>query len=230
MQQHTHTRSSVRLGALGIAFLAVGGVLGNFTPTPPDSTYFADGPSYNTVSELTNASQSVAHVRVVAVGASYRVPFDAPVVHVAPHEASGAKAGVPPPPPSSKSRPPQLGLLRTDATVEVVEPIKSSSFRTGDRIVVSQLGGTDEHGAKISTEHDPLLRIGEQEILFLSAPAGSSKFATTGGGQGRFKLINNGLTAAVDDSTPIARQHNGKPADFLKSVVRQSELSQSTPD
>jgi hypothetical protein len=224
-----YKRLTLSLGALAVAVVATGAVISS--PKPPrDSVYMADGPVFNDVHALTDASHAVAHVRVVGVGQSYRVPFDPPVVHVAPPPTDGPKGMSLPVASDRKAAPTTNGLLKTDVTVEVVEGISGTALRTGDRMTVAQLGGTDERGGRIVTEDDPIVQVGEQEIQFLRQDPASGKFWTTGGGQGRYKVSARGIVTAVQHDTAMAKAHNGKPAEFLKSEIKGVRSSNRTSD
>ena len=188
--------------------------------------YMTDGPDFKDVTDLTRASGAVAHVRILSAGKSYYIPFDANTTQVDPaRKDSGPKGqaqqqlqtpSIPIPPPIKNT-----GLLKTDYTVEVLDNLRGASLRKGQQIVVSQLGGKTADGAVIAnSEHDPLMQIGDEEVLFLNRDAGSGKFFTTGGGVGRLKVQSNGLLAAVDHDSAIGRLNAGKPASFLKSSVQ----------
>jgi hypothetical protein len=195
-----------------------------------DIEYMTDGPSYADITDLTHASSAVAHVRILSAGNTYTIPFDnnAPVVTARPtgnpdKDKSGpALSNVP------AVQAPQ-GLLKTDFTVEVLDNVRSSGLRKGDHIVVSQLGGTVSSrrpdGVTVNTvvanaEHDPLMQVGDEELLFLNRDGANGKYFTTGGGLGRFKVQSNGSVMAVDHGSPIARVADGKPVNFLKSAVQ----------
>src|SRR4029453_7397488 len=96
------------------------------------------------------------------------------------------------------------GILHTDFTAEVVDAVRGG-VKKGERITVTQLGGTEDSGAVINTEHDALMQVGAQELLFLRKDARSGKFITTGGGQGRFTVQSNGALMPVDTHSQLAR-------------------------
>jgi len=215
------------------AVLAIGGaalVSGIGLSQQSEVAYMTDGPSYADVTDLTRASRAVAHVKVLAAGASYTLPFDnaSAVVGARPtgnpdKDKQGALTS------STPSGAAPKGLLKTDYTVQVLESVRGSNLRAGDHIVVSQIGGTEASrgpdGATISVvvanaEHDPLMQVGDEEMLFLNQDTASGKFFTTGGGAGRFKIAANGTLMAVDHGSPIARVANGKPPAFLKNAVQ----------
>jgi len=215
-----HKRLILGLGAGALA-LAIGGAIAlSSVKIQRESTFLTDGPSFAAVDDLTKASQAVAHVKVVSASPSYVVPFDAPVVTVAPPPTDGEKSRL-----QTKSAvpgvtPQDTGILHTDFTVEVVDNVRGGGLNKGDRIVVTQLGGTQKDGTTASAEHDPLMQVGDQEILFLRHDSRTGKFFTTGGGQGRFKVQSNGTLTAVDSHSQLARIETGKPASFLKSAVQ----------
>ena len=121
------------------------------------------------------------------------------------------------------------GVLKTDFTVEVLDSVRGGALKKGDRLVVSQLGGTvtekrpdgvSEKVVVASAEHDALMQVGSEEIVFLNQDGGSGKFFTTGAGLGRFTVQPNGTLMAVDHDSPLARSQNGKPAVSLKNAVQ----------
>jgi hypothetical protein len=188
--------------------------------------YETDGPSFNDVTDLTKASHAVAHVRVLSAGQSYLIPFDTAVPQVAPvrkDDGSKGKAGE-----QTTAIPVGLqtpkGILKTDFTVEVLDNIHGANIRKGEHLIVSQLGGKSADG-KVSTvaEHDPLMQMGAEEIVFLNQDSASGKFFTTGGGGGRFIVNSNGAVTPVQHDSPIGRIHTGRPASFLKSAVRAAQ-------
>ena len=121
------------------------------------------------------------------------------------------------------------GILKTDFTAEVLDNVHGAGLKKGDHIVISQIGGTitqaqpDGSRANVTVakaEHDPLLQVGDEEIVFLNQDSATGKFFTTGGGIGRFQVQSNGTVLAVDHDSPLARINNGKPARVLKSAVQ----------
>jgi hypothetical protein len=216
--QHKRLVLGLSAGALAVA---IGGVLLLGTAKiQRESTFLTDGPSFAGIDELTKASQAVAHVKVVSASPSYVVPFDAPVVTVAPPRTEGDKSKLDPKSAVPGVAPQDTGILHTDFTLEVLDNVRGGGLKKGDRIVVTQLGGTQKDGTTAGAEHDPLLQVGDQEILFLRHDSRTGKYFTTGGGQGRFKVQSNGTLTAVDSHSPLARLETGKPASFLKSAVR----------
>lgn len=216
------------------AVLAIGGaalVSGVGVSQQNEVQYMTDGPDFQDVQDLTKASGAVAHVRILSAGKSYVLPFDAPVTSVAPAPNDGGakgKAG------QQKSSTPALGLLqngilKTDFTVEVLDNVRGARIRKGQQIVVSQVGGklasqgADGAPATITVanaEHDPIMQVGDEEMLFLNQDSASGKFFTTGGGIGRFKVQSNGLLSPVDSHSQLARLQTGKPVSSLKSAVQ----------
>lgn len=195
-----------------------------------DIEYMTDGPTYADITDLTHASRAVAHVRIVASGTSYTIPFDnaGPVVTSRPRgnpekDVAGALTSTVP----AVQTP--SGLLKTDFTVEVLDNVRGGALKKGDHIVVTQLGGTVStrrpDGVSVNTvvanaEHDPLMQVGDEELLFLNRDSASGKYFTTGGGIGRFRVQGNGSVMAVDHGSPIARTTDGKPLGFLQNAVQ----------
>jgi hypothetical protein len=216
-----------------VAVLAIGGAAlfnGAALTQHSEIVYMTDGPTYSDVTDLTKASKAVAHVKIVSVGNAYTIPFDnaAPVVGARPSgNPEKDKAG--PQTSTIPASPAARGLLKTDFTVEVLENVHGAGIKKGDHIVVSQLGGTvstkrpdgvSTTQAVANTEHDPLMQVGDEEVLFLNQDAASGKFFTTGGGGGRFKVQSNGTLFAVDHESPASKIVDGKPTNFLKNAVR----------
>jgi hypothetical protein len=217
--------------AAAVLVLGAAAVISGFGVTQrTDIEYMTDGPTFADITDLTNASKAVAHVRILSIGASYTIPFDnaGPVVTARPSgnpekDKNGAlnssiPAGAAP-----------TGVLKTDVTVEVLDNVRGAGLNRGDHIVVTQLGGTVStrrpDGVLVNTvvasaEHDPLMQVGDEEVMFLNRDANSGKFFTTGGGLGRFKVQTNGTLAAVDHGSAIAKIADGKPAAFLKNAAR----------
>jgi hypothetical protein len=203
----------------GVALLAAGILATGGVSLRSEGVYMTDGPLFNDVTELTKASQAVAQVKVLSAGKSYVVPFDAAqVVVTAPlndgkKNQAGATSAIPAIAPQAQ------GLMHTDFTVEVTDAVRGT-LKRGQQIVVTQIGGTEDGGAVLQAEHDSLLQIGATEVMFLRQDAKSGKFFTTGGGQGRFTVQQNGTLSAVDAHSPLARLITGKPASFLNSAAK----------
>jgi hypothetical protein len=217
------------------AVLAIGSaaLAGGFGITErSEVVYMTDGPSFADVAELTRASKDVAHVRILSAGNSYLVPFDkgSPVVTRPPSDNGGPKDKARPQAPTIPAVPnTSAGVLKTDFTVEVLDNVRGAGLKKGDHLVVSQLGGTvvstradgvSENVTVANAEHDALMQVGSEEILFLNQDSVSGKFFTTGGGLGRFQVQPNGTVLAVDHESPLSRSQNGKPAGVLKGAVR----------
>jgi hypothetical protein len=101
----------------------------------------------------------------------------------------------------------------------VVETLRGASS-PGARLTVVQLGGTDRGGLKVVSDKDPLLNVGDQEILFLRRDPASGKFFTVGGGQGRFQLASNGTVTAVDQSSVVGKRHHGQSQIGFSEEIR----------
>jgi hypothetical protein len=208
------------------AVLAIGGaaLLSGIGVTQySEVTYMTDGPDYKDVTDLTKASTAVAHVRILSAGAAYLIPFDNASAQVAPPRQDDGPKGkakletpsIPIPPPGPK------GLLKTDYTVEVLDNVRGAGLKKGQHIVVSQIGGRSADGAVVANgEHDPVMVVGDEEVLFLNHDGSNGKFFTTGGGAGRFKVQSSGVVIAVDHGSQVGRIQSGKPASFLKSSVQ----------
>ena len=187
-----------------------------------DVTYQTDGPDFKDVAEVTKASTAVAHVRVVSAGSSYVIPFDPAVTVVSPPPTDNGPKGKAGQPASSEApvASPKDGILKTDFTVEVLENVRGAGIKKGDQLTVSQVGGVTADGkTTVNAEHDPLMQVGDEEVLFLNKDPRSGKFFTTGGGIGRFKVQKNGTLLAVDLDSAAGRSLTGRPAASLKQAV-----------
>jgi len=230
-----NTRTGILLGLGSMAaVLAIGGAAlfsGIGATEQREALYMTDGPDFQDVHELTTASQAVAHVRIISAGKSYLVPFDTAVTTVAPprkDDGPKGKAG------HATSGTPaqgllQKGILQTDYTAEVLDNVRGASVKKGQHIVISQIGGklasqgpdgTSKEIVVANAEHDPVMQIGDEEMLFLNQDSATGKFFTTGGGQGRFKVQRNGTLAPVDAHSSLARLQTGKQVTSLKNAVQ----------
>lgn len=214
-----HKRAVAGLATLAVA-IAFGALLVVPKSTTTEILYQTDGPVFDDVEDLTSASQAVAHVRVVGVGKSYLVPFDAPQVHVASPNTDGPKGQAARQETPPAAAPQAKGLYKTDVTVEVLDNVRGASARKGDRLTIAHLGGTDDRGKVYTAEHDPMPAVGDQEIMFLRQSNAGGKFFTTGGGQGRFKVESTGQLTPVDHDSRLAKMQTGKAVESLKSAVR----------
>ncbi len=228
-------RKGLLLGLGSVAaVLAIGGAAlfsGIGVTQQSEALYMTDGPDFQDVQDLTRASHAVAHVRIIAAGKSYLIPFDAAVTNVAParkDDSAKGKLG------QQTSGTPakgllQNGILQTDYTAEVLDSVRGAGIKKGQHIVVSQIGGKlASQGADGSSkdvivanvEHDPIMQVGDEEMLFLNQDSATGKFFTTGGGQGRFKVQSNGTLSAVDAHSNLARLQTGKQVGSLKNAVQ----------
>jgi hypothetical protein len=216
------------------AVLAIGGaslISGIGVTQQSEALYMTDGPDYQDIQDLTKASGAVAHVRIISAGKSYLIPFDAAVTNVAPprrDDSAKGKLGQPTSGTPAKALL-QNGILQTDYTAEVLDNVRGASVKKGQKIVISQIGGklaaqgADGSSKEIivaNAEHDPVMQVGDEEMLFLNQDASTGKFFTTGGGQGRFKVQSNGTLSPVDVHSSIARLQTGKPLASLKNTVQ----------
>jgi hypothetical protein len=224
------------LGSMA-AVLAIGGaaLFGGIGVTQQsEALYMTDGPDFKDVHDLTKASQAVVHVHIISAGKTYLVPFDAGKTDVAPARKDDSAKGKLGQPTSATPAEAQLhnGILKTDYTAEVLDNVRGAGLRKGQQIVISQIGGKmASQGADgapttitvANAEHDPVMQVGDQELLFLNQDTASGKFFTTGGGQGRFKVQRNGTVAAVDTHSSLARIQTGKSVSSLKNSVQAVE-------
>jgi hypothetical protein len=212
-------RNLAMLSVAAVAVFAASAIFSADVTLRSEGVYMTDGPTFSDVTELTKASTAVAQVRIVGAGKSYRVPFDRAQVTVAARNTGGAKGKEQALSATTGVESGMDGLLHTDFTAEVVDSVRGG-LRKGERITVTQLGGTEDSGAVINTEHDTLMHVGAQELVFLRKDAQSGKFFTTGGGQGRFSVQSNGALTPVDTHSQLARLTSGKPASFVTGAAK----------
>ena len=212
------------LGAIGAATvaLALGGVALLGVETHQSSVYTTDGPQFANLGELTRDAQVVVRARVVGDGRSYTTAYDPAktVVDPLPQGGPRARSGGPPAAIDPVERPADEGVVKTDTAIEVLEVIRGDAVQPGDRLTLVQLGGVDTHGTEVMAEHDPLVKKGEEEVLFLRKDPRSDKFFTAGGGQGRFKVTGRGAVEAVDDEAPVGKANHGKSVNALKAEIK----------
>jgi hypothetical protein len=228
----TTMKRSRFLGLIAGTALALGlggaGLYGaGFVPVQQESHYLASGPEYASVGELSRAASLVVRVRVAAAGAPYQVPFDPAMAVPDPTGATGGKGkeGPPPTPPApakGAAIPAPRGIIKTDFSVEVLEVLAGNSVQPGQRLTVAQIGGIDDRGRPVSIDDDPLLRIGEQEVIFLARDPASQRFFAVGGGQGRFKVEPDGRTRPVGAQGQMAAERGAQTLSAMREAVRAS--------
>ena len=200
----------------GFALVVAGGLLWSATGCARGSGQpgAADRPVFTTLAALTHESQLVAHVRVVEAGVPYTLPPDPAVVVTAPPAQGRSGTGATPPPEAAHGAggPPELGVPKVDVTVEVVEVIRGDGAGRGDRLVVVQTAA--------GAEADPAMQPGTEEILFLRSDPATGKHFTTGGGQGRFRVMDSATVQAVDGESALAAAYNGMSVDAFRAAVR----------
>ncbi len=180
-------------------------------------------------SALTKEASLVVQARVIAASPSYIQPNNVPQVIVADHrpQLAGLKAtalaGLPTPTPGASTPTPDgSGLLLTDFTVEVVSTLRGTAV-PGQRLTVTQVGGTDSQGGQVIVPDVPLFNVGETEVLFLYPypDVASAKYTTVGGAQGRFTVNSAGiLQALASNEFPYTRAFNGKTVNDLLTAAQ----------
>lgn len=187
--------------AVGVAMIA----FGVLTHHPQHAT-IVDGSlaGYATLAQMTNASPLVAEIKVVRQLQSYRIPLDPIYVNNTPQPASTGSE--------------DQGPLKTDFLVQIVEPIKGTASEGGDQIVVTQEGGVDAAGKPIEVmEGNPLLQVGDREIVFLRY---GTKYFFAGGPEGRFEVLSDGTVAARASWSPMGRKYDHVPASALIAAIK----------
>ena len=105
----------------------------------------------------------------------------------------------------------------TEFSVSVIEWVKGSGTSS---IVIKQTGGTDASGALWTLDDDPLLQLGEEDVLFLHEFSAGQYFIV-GGPTGRYPVSSGGEVTAMPGG--IAR--DGLPqalGSFIQRVQKDS--------
>lgn len=120
----------------------------------------------------------------------------------------------------SRAGAPTAGLIFSDYAFQVQQVL--SGTLSGATITVHQTGGT-ANGRTLELDNDPLLQVGQEDILFLHHDPATNTYYVIGGPQGRFVVIN-GLVSSLARAYP--KQHiqdsvdiNQEPlADFVNAI------------
>ncbi|MDQ3810561.1 MAG: hypothetical protein M3336_09745 [Chloroflexota bacterium] len=188
--------------------------------------------------ELTRKSDAAVIGRVVARGATRLIKPDrqqpqafvpqAPLEGLSREKLEGLN-NAPAAPARSRENiiTPEGGIPVTQFTVEVTRPLQGSLSK-GNKITLNQVGGEISiplgPGAPtlkrtIFADHDPLLVVGQEQVLFLSR-AGDGTFSITGGPDGRFNIDARRTLQPVDHGSLIGNSLKGVTIDSLEARVR----------
>lgn len=188
-----------------------------------DATYFC----CTNFTGLTKGAKVVVVSRVTKALPSYVVPNDPPVVVTAPPpHLTGPKAtmiaNAPTPLPNAT---PAVhmddGTVMTDFTIEVLAVLRGTGIQLGQQLTVAQTGGTDGQGNQVLMQGDPLLRVGDQEILFLQQSPVNGKYYTVGGPQGRFAVSAAGTVQPKDpEEFAYTAAYSGKTVQDLTAAIQ----------
>ncbi len=190
-------------------------------------SYTAEYTCCTDFSGLTKQGIVVVLGRVVANSPSYVVHYDRPVttIDAAPQlsgpKATAVAAAPPPTPDANATQPPDPGVALTDSTIQVLETWRGNAAQTDRTLTVTQAGGTDAQGQQVRQVDDPLLQVGQEEVLFLAPIPGTGKYSTVGGPQGRFPVGPTGTVQALDQGAgSYTKAYNGLTLAALKAAVR----------
>jgi len=121
------------------------------------------------------------------------------------------------------------GVAFTEAVLKVDHVLLGTDIVQAQEIVISQTGGFEPRIGKIvELELEPLMRVGEEYLLFVrpQGPRNPGKWVVTGGYAGRFKIQNgNAYRPTPDDPLAQARETlsrdwNGNSVQALESAIR----------
>ncbi len=177
--------------------------------------------SFPSLSDITRSSDAVVQVKVIANLGSRRIPLDPPVENNAPPPTPNAIAAqkltqVPTAAPATPGpTPTDVEPLETTYLVQV-KSVLHGHVQPGDQLRIVQRGGRDTQGTEV-VEGNPLLVVGDQEIMFLSTGDGGTYFIR-GGPEGRFGVIGGTVVARGPD-TPVGKDYDHRPlASFVSAV------------
>jgi hypothetical protein len=192
--------------------------------------------------ELTRNSDAVIVGRVVASGAVHFIQADGQKPQTVQPDArlaglakakEAANIAVAPRADDGILTPPR-GIPVTDFTVQITQVLNGKAT-PGGKITVSQPGGQIQlpspAGSTAPTlvrtlvaEHDPLMVVGQEHVLFLQH-ASDGTFHVTGGPDGRFNIDARRGLKPIDESTPLGASQKGQTLDGL-----QKNLNSIRPD
>jgi hypothetical protein len=192
--------------------------------------------------ELAKKSDAVVVGRVVASGAVHFIQADGqkpqpvqPDARLAGLDKAKEAARIPAAPRSNDGiLTPPRGIPVTDFNVEITQVLNGKLAR-GSKITVSQPGGEiqlpNPSGSTAPTlvrtlvaEHDPLMVVGQEHVLFLQRSSDGT-FHVTGGPDGRFNLDARRTLKPIDEGTPLGASQKGQTLDSL-----QKNLNTIRPD
>jgi len=123
---------------------------------------------------------------------------------------------------------PPAGIPVTQFTVEVTRSLQGD-LKVGQRITLEQaggeismvLGGTAPTLKRtIVAEHDPLMVVGQEQVLFLTK-GNNNAFVVTGGPDGRFSLDARRALQPVDEGSPVGKASKGEALESFATHVKQ---------
>jgi hypothetical protein len=148
-------------------------------------------------------------------------------------EARPAAASLPVDPAAERGEIPVYppGLPMTRFTIEVSRVLRggATGLASGARLTLVQAGGPVELPAApdaprrilpLELEDDPLFKVGERQLLFLSRQP-NGEYMVAGGPDGRFALDAADRLRPMDDHSPIGRAQQGRTVAELDGSLRQ---------
>jgi hypothetical protein len=121
------------------------------------------------------------------------------------------------------------GVAFTDAVMKVAHALHGTDVMPEEEIVISQTGGFEPRiGKVVEMELEPLMKLGEEYILFVhpQGPRNPGKWVVTGGYAGRFKIENGrAYRPTLEDPLwrarePLSASWNGRPVASLEAAIR----------
>jgi hypothetical protein len=175
---------------------------------------------------LVKQSIVVVRARVDAASPSRLLSYNKPVLVIHPPalltgSKAAAVASAPTPPPyTGPSAPSEPGIVVTDASVSILDVLKGNGVQPGQALTITQLGGTDPQGRQVVNDGDPLLQVGQDEILFLIQDF-DGRYSMLGGAQGRFTIGSTGIVQSLDPGDyPYTKAYSGLTISAFKAAMQ----------
>lgn len=189
------------------------------------------------INDLTKQSDAVVVGRVTASGAVHfikpegQTPLalqpDSRLGSISKSKDAPALSGAPARANDGILQPP-TGIPVTDFSLQITQVLQGK-VTTGSTITVTQPGGQitlpQPKGSQapvlvrtLVAEHDPLMIVGQEQVLFLQQ-ATDGTFHVTGGPDGRFSLDARRTLKPVDDAAPIGQAQKGQTLEQLAGKI-----------
>jgi|SRR5579859_844099 len=187
--------------------------------------------------EITKQSDAIVVGRVVASGAVHFIQADGqkplalqpdPRLATLSKSKDAASLSAAPSRSANGILTPPKGIPVTDFSVQLSQVLDGKLVK-GATITVSQPGGQIQlpspAGSKAPTlvrtlvaEHDPLMIVGEEQVLFLQQ-SGDGTFHVTSGPDGRFGLDARRALKPIDDAAPVGASQKGQTLEQLAGKI-----------